>query len=488
MRAGKMLIGLILIGIVISAGDFCHAANYTGSVTIRPMAPTASWTKTLQPKDSATFSVTVINTESGYRLKSGPTAEITGQDILWTGGPTTFNVVNEAPEESSTQAKVACVWEPYGTGGGHGPRPPDINGLATGTAQLKVAHIEWGAMTPLVQVADGASTIAWEVKLVNDSGDLVSGISVTFTLSAGNGAWQISPSSGPGPRLNGTVLSAVSSRGSLKVDYTYFGKAKSSTSGEILFVRVVIDNYTSVTYDGLNSGSLVCRIDPSGPTPSSFSWSATWTTPAYNNPSVTFKSPVGESTIIQNAHWYSTAPSPGSAGAAFYDIYCTAEINGISVANETPASFVVGVYNPGGHCDPPGLKGSPFFTHTESNGLFICTGVIDFQRRDASVVNNYTSASQFHPKVQGHEEQHKEDYDIGYDNHLFYTEGELASMIVGLTSTNYSSLASMVGSKIIEYISMENEEINDTMTEMEDRAYEVSDLIQPYFVYQTTGM
>lgn len=110
MRAGKMMIGLMLTGLIAFTADFCHAANYSGNVTIRPRSPTASWTQALQPKDSATFSVTVINTESGYRLKSGPTAEIAGQDILWTGGPTTFNVVNEAPEASSTQAKVTCVW------------------------------------------------------------------------------------------------------------------------------------------------------------------------------------------------------------------------------------------------------------------------------------------------------------------------------------------------------------------------------------------
>jgi len=233
-----MMSGLML-GLIAFAVDFGHAANYSGNVTIRPMSPTALWSCTLQPKDTAAFSVTVIHTESGYRLKSGPTAQITGQDVLWTGGPTTFHVVNESPEVASTVAKVTCVWEPYGGGPGPGPRPPDIYGEATGTAQLKVGHIEWSLM-PTIQAVDNA--INWDVKLVNDYGALVSGMTVNFTLSAVNvspaASWTIQPEGGPGPALSGTVSSSGGSRGNLKVNYTYFGKAKSSTSGQITFVEV----------------------------------------------------------------------------------------------------------------------------------------------------------------------------------------------------------------------------------------------------------
>ncbi|MBU4428449.1 MAG: hypothetical protein KKE37_03730, partial [Verrucomicrobia bacterium] len=121
-----------------------------------------------------------------------------------------------------------------------GPRPPDIDGLATGTAELKIAHIEW-ALSPIVQVADGESEINWEVKLVNDYGELVD-MEVTFTLSAVNVSpavdWTISPESGPGPDLWGTVVSADPSQGQLKVAYNYFGKAKDSVSDPMWFVQV----------------------------------------------------------------------------------------------------------------------------------------------------------------------------------------------------------------------------------------------------------
>ncbi|MBU4429891.1 MAG: hypothetical protein KKE37_11135, partial [Verrucomicrobia bacterium] len=110
----------------------------------------------------------------------------------------------------------------------------------TGTAELKIAHIEW-ALSPIVQVADGESEINWEVKLVNDYGELVD-MEVTFTLSAVNVSpaadWTISPESGPGPDLWGTVVSADSSKGQLKVAYNYFGEAKDSVSDPMWFVQV----------------------------------------------------------------------------------------------------------------------------------------------------------------------------------------------------------------------------------------------------------
>ena len=170
MRAGKMMIGLMLTGLIAFAANFGHAANYSGNVTIRPMSPTASWTCTLQPKDSATFSVTVINTESGYRLKSGPTPQITGQDILWTGGPTTFNVVNEAPEVSSTEAKVTCVWGPIpgGGGGGGGAELQDIYGWATGLVDLAIGEIRWTFQPESRLSAMGAdNNITYDVRVVN---------------------------------------------------------------------------------------------------------------------------------------------------------------------------------------------------------------------------------------------------------------------------------------------------------------------------------
>ena len=174
-------------------------------------------------------------------MKSGPAAQITpkGKDWAWAGGPTTFYVLNESPEAGTTVATVSCVWGPVG-GQGPGPTPPDIPGLAVGTAELKIAHIKWD-IAPKVQLPDGESEINWAIELVNDNNNQVD-VPVAFTLSAVNVSpaadWTIEPESGAGPELDGTVVSADPSRGNLRVDYTYFGAEKNSTSEEIKFAEV----------------------------------------------------------------------------------------------------------------------------------------------------------------------------------------------------------------------------------------------------------
>ena len=225
-----------------------NAELIKGDVTIRPGAPDAEWSCTLQPKDSATFTVTVVQSEmvNGilYVLKQVPASQIIppGQDVIWSGGPTVFNIVNESSRAMRTTAKTTCVWGPSGGGGGgHGQPPPEIRGSAIGTADLKIAHVAW-CLTPLIQEASINNAINWTVSLVNDQGNTVQGLNVNFLLSAVNvnqgATWVVEPVIGSGPMLPGTVKSAEPSKGRLQVEYVYFGKKMSDTSGELGFVNI----------------------------------------------------------------------------------------------------------------------------------------------------------------------------------------------------------------------------------------------------------
>jgi hypothetical protein len=258
-----------------------------------------------------------------------------------------------------------------------------------------------------------------------------------------------------------------------------------TVTGRVIVVQVVIDNSTGVTYDGLNSGSLMCKIDPDAITPSSYAWAAKWPEPAYNNPQVSFQCPAEQSTTILNAWWYATTNDPHTKDAAFYNIYCTVQINGAVYSNSVPASFCVDVYRPqGGWCDPPSLGDIVGYNYVETNGCYVVTGVNVWPKVNALLHNKYTANSQFYPKVQAHEQKHKDDYDNGFDGHVFCQADEFAPMIIGLTNAALGGLDTMVGTIFTLYHTAEDIEMNSVLSTLEDRAYAVSDAIQPFYVYQ----
>lgn len=236
MNAYKKIVIFLAVAMIICPAS-ARSAHYSGHVTIRPSSPSAvPWERTLQPLETASFSVTVINKESGYCLISGPSFSITGNgNVLWTGGPTSFYVSNESRHERWTQAEVTCVWTPCGEGGGEGEPPEDITGHAVGRAELKIADIVWETNPDLQAI--GGNSINWVVKLVDEYGQL-SYVPTYFAMSSQCGYWEIQPEGGNGPQLSGAVQSTQWSKNCLRVDYSYFGRTRYSESPELTFVEI----------------------------------------------------------------------------------------------------------------------------------------------------------------------------------------------------------------------------------------------------------
>ena len=227
------------------------------TVTIKPSDPVApDWDVTLQPKDTANFTVNIVNSEviNGvtYVKSGGPWYKIVpdGPAWSWKGGPTSFTLCNQSPELATASVVVSCKWSRVSSGGGGGVGTPDyIPGSASASADLKVGHIEWQTGPSPLPVFD---EITWTVKLVKENGQLVEGMSPQFNMSPVNVTppclWVVDPVAAPGPQLSGTVTATNGSKGKLRVDYDYFGVAKYSICpSNLAFVCVDKLRYRTAT-------------------------------------------------------------------------------------------------------------------------------------------------------------------------------------------------------------------------------------------------
>ena len=439
-----------------------------------------------------------------------------------------FYIINTVYRSAKATVRGECKWIPCGEGGGSGRPPPPVFGSGTGLAVAQPANY-WNSAEGVNVLALGGSThvnaykdstvaapstwrssgnlsllskstsaeatgiaassVAWDSKVHSESLDYdgmsddepftvvavtsISAEPAAVCVGNSNIAYTITTQPAGFEYMVSFTLTDTSTPGVKEVIATCGTSAATCT---VTVIKLEIKNYTDITYDGLNSGLLTCRVLPEIIEPSSYAWSAKWSIPAYNDPQVAFENPSGESTIIQNAHWYSTTPSPGTGAAAFYKIYCMAKVNGISISNEIPAIFCVCVYQPGGACNPPSL-GPLIIDCMPTNDYYIVTGIVEWNRTDAQITNRYLSTSQFYSKVQAHEQKHKDDYDNGFDGHVFMQQDEFAPMIIGLTNATIQGLDAMVRVKYEEYNTKEIAEMRSLVGVMEARAYAVQCLI-----------
>ena len=237
---------------------FDAAAMVTNkTVTIKPSDPVEpTWGVTLQPKDTANFTVNIVNSEviNGvtYVKTGGPWYKVDpdGPAWSWKGGSTSFTLCNESPELAAASVVVSCRWSAVSGGGEGGGAAPDvINGSASALADLRIGHIEWVTGTSPMPVF---GQISWTVKLLKENGQLVEGMSPRFNMSAVSVtppcSWEISPNTGPGPELDGSVTATNGSKGKLRADYDHFGMAKHSICpSNLAFVCVDKLQYRTAT-------------------------------------------------------------------------------------------------------------------------------------------------------------------------------------------------------------------------------------------------
>lgn len=203
----------------------------THSISLTPAQPKDQWQVDLSPEQTAQLTVTIAQTGAAqggqWKLRGTPQLSISGDNILWTGTMSglsgVFSAVNTAPGTTTTRVEVSCEWIPDGTGGGGGGPPPVIEGLATGVAVPGVAHVSW-SFHPLRQLADGTSAINWAIYFYDSEGEPVESTVIdqvwATSLNPGGAGWGVSPASGSGATLAGSVTSSDVSTGRLSVRYS----------------------------------------------------------------------------------------------------------------------------------------------------------------------------------------------------------------------------------------------------------------------------
>lgn len=245
-----------LLWIAISAAAVCglQAATFEKTLVLKPSDRNPPpFVVELPPKASAMLTVKVQKEETiglvKYTLKLGSVqpdiAPPGNPNVIWTHPPPTvtadfvefvFSVVNVAPAaNAATTVKVPCEWEaPKPTSSGGGTKPADISGLATGIAKLaKTGNCAW-SFDREYQLADGTSPIKWELKFVNEDGNLPM---INFTkieavilepAAPATATWTVAPNTNAVSPVAGTITSHDGSLGNLKATYVEEGVIKSN--------------------------------------------------------------------------------------------------------------------------------------------------------------------------------------------------------------------------------------------------------------------
>ena len=208
-----------------------------------------------------------------------------------------------------------------------------------------------------------------------------------------------------------------------------------------------------------------------------------------NNPEVVFSPEDSRQTTIDNAKWYAypnrECPTGRLAAAdksSVYTITCTLTFpDGRSCT--VASTLTVNVPWVLGGCLEIGFSGSPVIEWNSETELW---EVIDAGKIVRSVTsrNAVPMSSQFHAKIQAHEQVLFDHVDTG-DARTYYTVNDLwRDHLSGLTAENRADLEILVQWAIDDFMFAENQRIRSLLPQLERDAYNVSDPISPRYLYQ----
>jgi len=224
-------------------GSLVAAEPITHTIELTPEHRTNQWQVDLSPAQTAQLTVTIAATGEAegrnWQIKGTPQVTITGDNFLWTGSLTglsgVFSVVNTAPGTTPAKVEVSCEWvasaATASAGGGGAGAPATLKGLASGVAIPGVQLVSW-SFYPVRQAANGISAINWTVYFYDSEGEPleteVGGVQA-LALNPTETGWTITPGTGSGSLLSGTVTSSVVSTGRMAVRYNGDSNAESHT-------------------------------------------------------------------------------------------------------------------------------------------------------------------------------------------------------------------------------------------------------------------
>ncbi|HMP75169.1 MAG TPA: hypothetical protein PKE12_02620 [Kiritimatiellia bacterium] len=240
-----------------------------------------------------------------------------------------------------------------------------------------------------------------------------------------------------------------------------------------------------IVNDGDDSEMFTASITPAHLPGISYAWTWSADSGAGNNPSVSFSAPNDPETYVQQSHWYALPNDTCSANVvSTYKLTCVIIHSGQSVGSSS-ANLNVTVVE--GYTTPPLLQGSPTHSYDSSLNHYYISGTGSLARIPAQVSSTLPAASQFYTKVLAHENQHKQDFDNGYNGHYFVTVAEFYSRIQGFTDSTLTGLAAKVSAEAASYYTDEAAEIDSLRGCLEVRAYQQSDPISPQYWHHNCG-
>ena len=95
--------------------------------------------------------------------------------------------------------------------------------------------------------------------------------------------------------------------------------------------------------------------------------------------------------------------------------------------------------------------------------------------------------SEFTAKLQAHENQHSQDFINGFDGHTFVTVPEFYARISSLVDPTSAGLVSKINAEHAQYLLDEEAELLSLVDGLEVRAYNVSDGVDPDYVFSNCG-
>ena len=345
------------------------------------------------------------------------------------------------------------------------------------------------------------------------------GTAVTFEGTVSNApdganlsySWDFSDEANPtaggsGVRVSYTYPTTGVKTASLTVSYTDTNgdlvEASDNLKVTVVFIKPkTVNDGGSVDFEVLGAESATA-----------FSWG--WRLPSDlglnpevgNNPEVVFSPPDSRETTINNAHWYaypnqacSDRIEDAAETSSEYEIFCNITFPDGRSFTATSTLTVDVPWALGGSGLSAGsvdvdFVGDPTITQiSEDPPLWKITGKGTLERVVSKTINVPVS-SQFHDKIDVHEQVHVRQLETGGIASSFYTLDDFfTNHLIGLTHSDLTflkvlSIPNALGDfKKAENKRLQSDEHRDLRDQMEVEAYAASDTEPPQYIYQNCG-
>ena len=320
------------------------------------------------------------------------------------------------------------------------------------------------------------------------------GDTVNFDGSGSTGsnlsyAWDFGADATPATGSGITPSCTYSTTGAKTVTLTVTDSEGATASDTVTVAAVLIEPKT------VNDGESVDFEVLGAESATVFSWG--WETPSElglnpdvgNNPEVVFSPADSRETTIDNAKWYAypnrDCPTGRLAAAdkrSVYTITCTLTFpDGRSCT--VASTLTVNVPWVLAGCFQIAFSGSPTIAQNSGTQLWEVTGRGTIQR----ILRSQTSvpaSSQFHAKVQAHEQVHVNQVNTGLASSYYTLDDLWENHLRDLTADNRADLEILIQWGVDDFIFAENDRIRSLLPQLERAAYQVSDVIAPQYLYQ----